>query len=100
MSPSDPAPSDTDAELDALLARMRSAPPPSAVDQVALGLPARVTARLREERAVAPAYLGWALGLAPLTAACVALALAQVRELGSTALADPQTAGWLFALLG
>lgn len=98
---SSPKPSDQD--LDSLFARMRAEPPPASVAQTALGLPARVTARLREEASAptgATAYLRWACGLAPFSAACAAWAVFNVNELQLGALADPQAAGWLAMLFG
>ena len=101
MSRSDSDPESSSAsELEALFRRLRDERPAADVDRVAAALPARVAARLRGEGAVEGVYLRWAMGLAPLTAACVVSALLRLDQFGVSALTDPQAAGWLVLFLG
>ena len=99
MAQPDPDPSAS--ALDPLFRRLREEATPVAVAQTALGLPARVSARLGEERARnRPAYVRWAAGLAPLTALCVVWARFRLNEFELGGLVDAQAAGWLMIFFG
>lgn len=94
----------SDPRLDALFKKLRAEPSPAHVDAVARALPARVGARIREERSsgglLGLACLRWTPAFAAVAAACAVMAVLGVRSGGLAALGDPQTAGLFLMLFG